>query len=192
MSEIDLKIITNEQDYIIYDNKPLYFRNITVGKYFKLQIDIFSIINMPIYTEYDVKIQEDKINNLTIQLFDITEPLTDVTISHLIEINKHLGVLDMLHQGFTEEQIPQVERQLKPKHKSKYETGQLIMLSTMSTLKGWTHEYMMGMDKRMFFRYYGYWLQERLVEDDMNKEEEHKNKNNESMKNLRQRAGQGG
>lgn len=44
-------------------------------------------------------------------------------------------------------------------------TGALFMLHKMSEARGWSHESMMKMNKRVFYRYYGYWYQDRLFEE---------------------------
>lgn len=50
------------------------------------------------------------------------------------------------------------------------------MLHVLSNEKGWEHEAMMKMNKRVFYRYYGYWYRDRLkLEQDM-KEDEIKNR----------------
>ena len=41
-----------------------------------------------------------------------------------------------------------------------------MMFHRLSTEKGWTHEYMMGLPKRLFYRYYGYFYQDNLREKD--------------------------
>lgn len=52
-----------------------------------------------------------------------------------------------------------------------------MMLYRMGEVMGWTHEEMMNMDYRVFNRYYGYWLAERLEEEEQRRIEEAKNKN---------------
>jgi hypothetical protein len=39
------------------------------------------------------------------------------------------------------------------------------MLHRMSEVRGWHHEEMMDMSQPLFYRYYGYWYQDRLQED---------------------------
>lgn len=56
------------------------------------------------------------------------------------------------------------------------------MLHKMSEVRGWSHEEMMKMPKSLFYRYYGYWYQERLVEEEIRKRDEQKQKR-ESRKN---------
>jgi hypothetical protein len=48
------------------------------------------------------------------------------------------------------------------------------MLHKMSEVRGWSHNDMMKMSKSLFYRYYGYWLQERLMEEEHQKREERK------------------
>lgn len=38
------------------------------------------------------------------------------------------------------------------------------MLHVMSEVRGWSHEEMLKMDKRVFYRYYGYWYKDRIAE----------------------------
>lgn len=45
----------------------------------------------------------------------------------------------------------------------------------MAEVTGWTHEYMMKMDKRLFMRYYGYWYAEQLITQIRQEEAEKKN-----------------
>jgi hypothetical protein len=56
------------------------------------------------------------------------------------------------------------------------------MLHKMSEVRGWSHDEMMKMPKSLFYRYYGYWYQERLVEEEIRKRDEQKQKR-ESRKN---------
>jgi hypothetical protein len=50
------------------------------------------------------------------------------------------------------------------------------MMHKMSELRGWTHSEMLSMPKPIFYRYYGYWYQDRLREEAYQKEQELKNK----------------
>ena len=50
------------------------------------------------------------------------------------------------------------------------------MLHKMSELRGWTHEYMMDMDKPLFYRYYGYWYQDNLRKQEEYEKDKAKNK----------------
>ena len=43
----------------------------------------------------------------------------------------------------------------------------MYMLHKMSEVRCWSHNDMMDMSKTVFFRYYGYWYQERLAEEEM-------------------------
>lgn len=52
----------------------------------------------------------------------------------------------------------------------------MYMLHKMSEVRGWSHNDMMDMSKTVFFRYYGYWYQERLAEEEMYKRDEAKRK----------------
>jgi len=56
------------------------------------------------------------------------------------------------------------------------------MLHKMSEVRGWSHDEMMKMPKSLFYRYYGYWYQERLVEEEIQKREDEKRKR-EARKN---------
>ena len=49
-----------------------------------------------------------------------------------------------------------------------------MMLHRMSEVRGWGHTEMMKMPKRLFYRYYGYWYQDRLREQDQQEEEKRK------------------
>lgn len=40
------------------------------------------------------------------------------------------------------------------------------MLATMAEVYGWSHQEMMAMPKRLFFRYYGIWLIRRIKEEE--------------------------
>lgn len=42
----------------------------------------------------------------------------------------------------------------------------MMMLHRMSMERGWSHEKMMMMPKHIFYRYYGYWYQDKLREQD--------------------------
>lgn len=57
------------------------------------------------------------------------------------------------------------------------------MLHKMSEVRGWTHEEMLRMDKRTFYRYYGYWYSERLIESIEIEQERQKQKNNDKQRN---------
>ena len=46
----------------------------------------------------------------------------------------------------------------------------------MSMERGWSHEEMMRMSKRLFFRYFGYWYSEKFNETMQMEWEEAKNK----------------
>lgn len=46
----------------------------------------------------------------------------------------------------------------------------------MSEVRGWSHDEMMKMPKSLFYRYYGYWYQEQLIEREIQKREEAKQK----------------
>lgn len=50
------------------------------------------------------------------------------------------------------------------------------MFHKMSELRGWTHETMIKMDKRLFLRYFGYWYQDQLYQE-MQREEANKPRN---------------
>jgi len=50
------------------------------------------------------------------------------------------------------------------------------MMHKMSEVRGWSHEDMMKMSKSLFYRYYGYWYIDRLVEENHYEEEERKRK----------------
>lgn len=52
----------------------------------------------------------------------------------------------------------------------------------MSEIRGWSHNDMMSMSKTVFYRYYGYWIQERLMEEEEQKRAERKQAQN-SRKN---------
>lgn len=52
----------------------------------------------------------------------------------------------------------------------------MMMLHRMSMERGWTHNEMMRMPKRLFYRYYGYWYQDRLREHDEMEERERQRK----------------
>ena len=51
-----------------------------------------------------------------------------------------------------------------------------MMLHRLSTEKGWSHNMMMKMSKRLFYRYYGYYYQDTLREKDYHDEMERKRK----------------
>lgn len=57
------------------------------------------------------------------------------------------------------------------------------MLHKMSEVRGWTHNEMMSMNKRIFYRYYGYWYSDRLKEEAAQKEAESKQQNNNQERN---------
>lgn len=46
----------------------------------------------------------------------------------------------------------------------------------MSELRGWSHDEMMKMDKKVFMRYYGYWYADQINEYMYNEWMEHKRK----------------
>jgi len=50
------------------------------------------------------------------------------------------------------------------------------MLHKMSEVRGWSHKDMMAMKKHIFYRYYGYWYQDNLREEERQKEQERKQK----------------
>jgi hypothetical protein len=50
----------------------------------------------------------------------------------------------------------------------------------MSEIRGWSHQEMMSMPKRAFYRYYGYWYQDQLREEIQRKEDESKRKAEEA------------
>ena len=50
------------------------------------------------------------------------------------------------------------------------------MLHMMSMERGWSHDEMMRMPKRLFFRYYGYWYADKFNESMQMEWEEAKNK----------------
>ncbi|MBF4468788.1 MAG: hypothetical protein ISP01_05220 [Methanobrevibacter arboriphilus] len=56
------------------------------------------------------------------------------------------------------------------------------MLHKMSEVRGWSHEEMLKMDKRTFYRYYGYWYAERLIDAWHIEEEKRKQKNSNKTK----------
>jgi len=60
------------------------------------------------------------------------------------------------------------------------------MLHMMSKVRGWSHDEMMAMDKRMFYRYYGYWYQDNLRREEYEKEEERKQKLKDKPKQWKQ------
>ena len=46
------------------------------------------------------------------------------------------------------------------------------MLHKMSEIRSWHHDEMMKMSKPIFFRYYGYWYQDQLREQDYHEKQE--------------------
>ena len=60
------------------------------------------------------------------------------------------------------------------------------MMHKMSEVRGWSHNDMMEMDKPTFFRYYGYWLAERL-EEEANHERDEAKRKLEAKRNERNR-----
>lgn len=46
----------------------------------------------------------------------------------------------------------------------------------MSEIRGWSHQEMLEMPKPVFYRYYGYWYQDNLREEERQKKEELKQK----------------
>ncbi len=52
-----------------------------------------------------------------------------------------------------------------------------MALYRMGEVMHWSHDEMLDMDNRVFNRYYGYWLAERLEEEEYNRIQEAKNKN---------------
>lgn len=61
------------------------------------------------------------------------------------------------------------------------------MLHVMSEVRGWSHEDMMKMPKRIFYRYYGYWYKDRLAEEEefeRRKQEAEQNKKEPDWKPL--------
>lgn len=65
----------------------------------------------------------------------------------------------------------------------------MVMLHRMSEVRGWSHDEMMNMSKRIFFRYYGYWYADRLNEERQNEWEEHKHKLQQKSQQNRQALG---
>lgn len=50
------------------------------------------------------------------------------------------------------------------------------MFYKMAEVMGWSHQEMMEMPKRVFYRYYGYWFAEQLMQQEANEESERKQK----------------
>jgi exonuclease I len=65
----------------------------------------------------------------------------------------------------------------------------MVMLHRMSEVRGWSHDEMMNMSKRVFFRYYGYWYADRLNEERHQQWQEHKQKLNQKSQENRQALG---
>ena len=65
----------------------------------------------------------------------------------------------------------------------------MAMFHRMSEVRGWSHNEMMTMSKRVFMRYYGYWYAERLNEQRADEWEEHKSKLNKKSQENRQALG---
>lgn len=59
----------------------------------------------------------------------------------------------------------------------------------MSEVRGWSHDDMMKMSKSVFYRYYGYWYIDQLIQEQRYEEEERKRKgqsNKSKQRNYRQ------
>jgi len=65
----------------------------------------------------------------------------------------------------------------------------MFMFHKMSEIRGWSHDEMMGMSKRTFLRYYGYWYAEILNEERRMEWEEHKQELNKKSQENRQALG---
>jgi len=59
------------------------------------------------------------------------------------------------------------------------------MLHKMSELRGWSHQEMMDMPKHIFFRYYGYYYQDQLRQEEEYKKQEDKQKKENAKKQPR-------
>jgi hypothetical protein len=59
------------------------------------------------------------------------------------------------------------------------------MLDVMSKERGWSHDEMMRMSRRVFLRYYGYWYAERFNEAIQQEWEEAKGKANRELNERR-------
>lgn len=66
------------------------------------------------------------------------------------------------------------------------ENGPLYMLHVMSEVRGWSHDEMLKMNKRVFYRYYGYWYKDRINEKEYYEKmkAEHEAKQRESEREL--------
>jgi hypothetical protein len=53
------------------------------------------------------------------------------------------------------------------------------MLHKMSEIRGWSHDEMMEMNKSLFYRYYGYWYQDSLREQDEYDKKDRESRNKE-------------
>lgn len=62
----------------------------------------------------------------------------------------------------------------------------MIMLHRMSKVRGWSHDTMMKMDKTIFYRYYGYWYMDCLIEEAEQEKRERDAKNREQNNQPRQ------
>ena len=60
----------------------------------------------------------------------------------------------------------------------------MYMLHKMSEVRGWTHNEMMGMSKRVFFRYYGYWYADQFNETMFQEFEQNKAEANRKLNKL--------
>jgi hypothetical protein len=54
----------------------------------------------------------------------------------------------------------------------------------MSEVRGWSYNDMMNMSQPLFYRFYGYWYQDRLEEDYINKKVSADNKARENPRQL--------
>ena len=59
-------------------------------------------------------------------------------------------------------------------------------LVTMAREYGWTHDYMMSMPQRLFYRYYGIWLIRRIQEEEDREQEARKRELDRKMEDNRQ------
>jgi hypothetical protein len=109
--DMDLSLLNNKNQTIKLRGKDVSFRLLTLNEHYNLKFDAEEIKDFTLKTRKDIPKITKMIKNFVYTLLEISEEeAAKVTYEEFESLYKFLDRLDMYHQGFTDEEIDELNK----------------------------------------------------------------------------------